>query len=303
MKRIFSAIPTPFLDDKIDFKSLENIIEFNIKNGVEGLVFAGSTGEWSSLSQDEWKQLIEFGVKTTNNVNEKYNKNSVVVCGCGFNYTKLAIEYAKLSENLGVDYILATTPYYNKPQQDGIYQHFGEICNAVKTKIILYNVPSRTGTDMKNDTIVKLANTFSQIVALKDASGDLKRVVNLHQELTLIKRDNFALLSGDDETQIGFNAMGGSGVVSVVSNIAPQLISDIQYDCYKNDYNSALKKQNTLLHLSNAMFCETNPVPVKFALQQLGIFKSAEVRKPLIELTNSSKKNIIDVINKYVRQY
>ena len=302
MEKVFSAIPTPFLDDKIDLQSLENVIEYNIKHGVEGLVFAGSTGEWSSLSQDEWKQLIDFGVKTTQTMNKKYNKNAVVITGCGFNYTKLAVEYAKLSEELGVNYILATTPSYNKPQQEGIYQHFSEICNAVKTKIILYNVPSRTGTDMKNDTIIKLAKDFNQIVGLKDASGDLKRVVDLYDKLHYINRqDDFKLLSGDDETQIGFNAMGGSGVVSVVANIAPKLICEIQDNCKNNNYSSALTKQPMLYELSKAMFCETNPVPVKYALQQLGIFKSAEVRKPLIELGDESKVYIQNTISTYLK--
>ena len=298
MERVFSAIPTPFLNDEIDFQSLENVIEYNIKNGIEGLVFAGSTGEWSSLSQDEWRKLIDFGVKTTNKINQKYNTKAVAITGCGFNYTRLAVEYAKLSEELGVNYILATTPSYNKPQQDGIYQHFSEICNAVRTKIILYNVPSRTGTDMKNETIIKLAKNFNQIVALKDASGDLKRVVDLHSKLISINRDDFTLLSGDDETQIGFNAMGGNGVVSVVSNIAPTLICEIQKDCKNNDYFSAIKKQNVLYELSKAMFCETNPVPVKFALKKLGIFKSAEVRKPLMKVNNENATFIRNVMDK-----
>ena len=302
MEKVFSAIPTPFLDSQVDFPSLENVIEYNVKNGVEGLVFAGSTGEWSSLSQDEWKQLIDFGIKTTHKMNEKYNKKAVAITGCGFNYTKLAVEYAKLSEGLGVGYILATTPSYNKPQQEGIYQHFSEICNNVKTKIILYNVPSRTGTDMKNDTIIRLAKNFNQIVGLKDASGDLKRVVDLYDKLQTIDRQNdFKLLSGDDETQIGFNAMGGSGVVSVVANIAPKLICEIQDNCKNNNYASALTKQSMLYELSKAMFCETNPVPVKYALQQLGIFKSAEVRKPLIELSGESKTYIQNIISKYLK--
>ena len=286
MESLFSALPTPFIDDKIDYKSLEKLIDFQIEGEVEGLVFSGSTGEGHSFTKDEWVELIKFAVKYT-------NKRAKVVAGVGFNITKPAVEYAKLAEEIGVDYILATTPYYNKPQQDGIYQHFSAIANSAKnTQIILYNVPGRTATDMSNDTIVKLAKSFDNIIALKDATGKLERVVDLKLKLANDGVKNFTLLSGEDATQIGFNAMGGQGVISVVANIAPKLCKKIQDACKNNDYKTALEYQNDLAILSSAMFCESNPVPVKYALYKMGIFASDKPRLPLITLSEESKKKV-----------
>lgn len=286
MESLFSALPTPFIDDEIDYKSLEKLIDFQVDGGVEGLVFSGSTGEGHSFTKEEWGELMKFAVKYT-------NKRAKVIAGVGFNITKPAVEYAKLAEEIGVDYILATTPYYNKPQQDGIYQHFSSIANSAKnTQIILYNVPGRTATDMSNDTIVKLARDFDNIVALKDATGKLERVVDLKLKLEKVVVKNFTLLSGEDATQIGFNAMGGAGVISVVSNIAPKLCKKIQDACKNNDYKTALECQNDLAILSSAMFCESNPVPVKYALYKMGIFTSDKPRLPLITLSEDSKNKV-----------
>ena len=285
MERLFTAIPTPFLNGNIDYQSLENLIVNQIKNKVDGIVLSGSTGEGHALSKDEWISLMQFGIKFQDKIS--------IVAGVGFNITTNAVEYAKLAEKIGVKYILATTPYYNKPQQEGLYQHFKAICDVVKnTKIILYNVPGRTVTDLKNETIVRLVQDLPQIVALKDATGKLERVCELKAKLQNIRPD-FIMLSGEDATQIGFNAMGGNGVISVVSNIAPKLCKEIQDLCANNDYQSALKLQNNLFNLSNAMFCESNPVPVKYALYKLGIFRSQECRLPLVELMENSKK-IVD---------
>ena len=255
-----------------------------IQAGVYGVVLSGSTGEGHSLTKEEWRSLMEFGVKFKDKIK--------IVAGVGFNITKIAVEYAKLANEIGVDYILATTPYYNKPQQTGIYRHFMKISEVAKdTKIILYNVPSRTSTDTTDETIAKVAKEAQNVVALKDATGKLERVGNV---MNLIKdvRDDFVLLSGEDATQIGFNAMGGRGVISVVSNVDPELCKKIQTLCENNDFKSALQYQNMLTDLSKAMFCETNPVPAKYALYKMGIFKSPECRLPLVELEKKSKEFI-----------
>ncbi len=287
MEKLFTALPTPFLNNKIDYDSVKKLVNFQIRHGVEAIVLAGSTGEIHSLSLEEWTKLIEFCV------NNFQNKISIVA-GVSSNITNEAVKYAKLAEKIGVKYILATTPYYNKPQQSGLYKHFKEICKAVKkTKIILYNVPGRTVTDLKNETIAKLVTDFSQIVALKDATGDLERVCDLKNRLKNI-RDNFVMLSGEDATQIGFNAMGGNGVISVVSNIRPDLCKKIQNACKDNDYKKALSFQNELFTYSKAMFCETNPVPVKYALYKMGVLKSPECRLPLDKI---SKENIVLIDN------
>lgn len=303
MEKLFTAIPTPFTENEkqIDYTSLNTLINEQIKSGVEAIVLSGSTGEGHSLSKEEWIKLMEFGV---NSFQDKIS----VVAGVGFNITSNAVEYAKLAEKIGVKYILATTPYYNKPQQSGLYKHFEEICKAVKkTKIILYNVPGRTATDLKNETIAKLVKDFPQIVALKDATGNLERVCDLKNRLDGIRND-FVMLSGEDATQIGFNSMGGNGVISVVSNIAPKLCKKIQEACKNNNYEEALSYQNTLFRFSKAMFCECNPVPVKYALYKLGIFKSPKCRLPLDDLSANNKsaidyllKEIVEIENNSIK--
>src|SRR5574344_1862758 len=209
---VFTALPTPFYRGEIDFDSFESLLNVQVVGGVDGVVISGSTGEGHNLSKDEWIKLVDFGAK-------KINHKIKVIAGVGFNSTKSAVEYAQVAEQLGGDEILLTVPYYNKPQQDGIYTHFAEVCKSVKTKIIIYNVPSRTVTDIQNDTIVRLVKDFDNIVALKDATGKLERVTDLKAKIskiwkaTILQRTNsFQMLSGEDATQIGFNAMGGEGV-------------------------------------------------------------------------------------------
>ncbi len=304
---LYTAIPTPFQKGKIDFKSLEALLTYQNGNGIDGVVLSGSTGEGHNLSETEWEELIKFGVKYSK---QNKKKKLDIIAGVGFNSTLKAVEYAQMAEKMKVDYMLVTVPYYNKPQQEGIYQHFVSICKAVKTKIIMYNVPGRTVTDMQNETIIRLVEDFNNIVALKDATGKLERVADLKNRLSKLqnstkgrsknagnknksKISNFKMLSGEDMTQIGFNAMGGNGVISVVSNIAPQLCRKIQDLCESNNYEEALKLQDKLTILSNSMFCETNPVPVKYALFKLGIFKSDELRLPLVRISEKSKK-IVD---------
>lgn len=301
MERLFSALPTPFLGEnciEIDYKSLEKLIDFQVKNDVEGLVFSGSTGEGHTLTKNEWCELITFGIKKVREYNKKYSKTAKVVAGVGFNCTKTAVEYAKMAEKLSADYILATVPYYNKPQQDGIYTHFAKIASAVKTPIILYNVPGRTVTDMQNDTIVRLAKDFKNVVSLKDATGKLERVAELKKLLDDANCGNFAMLSGEDATQIGFNAMGGRGVISVVANVAPKLCADIQNACKNGDYTTALALQNELIKLSKAMFCGPNPVPVKYALMKMGIFDSDAPREPLVKPCEKVMKVVDDAVKK-----
>ena len=301
MESLFSALPTPFFGencDEIDYKSLEKLIDFQVKNDVEGLVFSGSTGEGHTLTKNEWQKLIAFGVKKVGEYNKKYSKSAKVVAGVGFNCTLTAVEYAKIAEQLNADYILATVPYYNKPQQEGIYKHFAKIASAVKTPIILYNVPGRTVTDMQNGTIVRIAKDFKNVVALKDATGKLERVAELKKLLDEADCGDFVMLSGEDATQIGFNAMGGHGVISVVANVAPKLCADIQKACKNGDYNAALALQNKLVELSKAMFCEPNPVPVKYALMKMGIFTNDAPREPLVKLGEKAMKVVDEVVKK-----
>ncbi len=299
MNSLFSALPTPFYNGKIDYSSFQKLIEFQIQHHIEGLVFSGSTGEGHSLTKQEYIDLITFASKLIRQI----NKHIKIVFGVGFNITSTALEYIEICNSFDIDYILATVPFYNKPQQEGIYQHFAKISNLSNKEIILYNVPSRTSTDMSNDTIVKLANDFKNIVALKDATGKLERVADIQMKLKQKKLDDFTLLSGEDITQIGFNALGGKGVVSVVSNVAPDECKNIQSLCREFNYKEAMMYQNVLSIISQAMFCETNPVPVKYALYKFNIFKSDELRLPLISLSNEHKERLNNLVNTYLSKY
>lgn len=292
---LITAVPTPFYNNKIDFQSFEKLLDFQYKNNVEAVVVAGSTGEGMNLSNLEWYELIEFAVKYKNN-----KKNFKIIAGCGSNSTFNAVNLSKEAEKLGVDAILSVVPYYNKPQQNGIYTHFKEIANSIKIPIILYNVPGRTVANIANDTIVKLT-AIDNIIGIKDATGDLSRVADLRNLLNkeyirsnkiIAKYNNFNIWSGEDITQIGFNAMGGTGVISVVSNIMPKLCYEIQSLCQNNKFNEALLLQNDLTQWSQNAFCDVNPVAVKYMLKQMNIFKSDEVRLPLVKINEELKNHL-----------
>jgi 4-hydroxy-tetrahydrodipicolinate synthase len=274
----FTALVTPFKDGKIDEKSLEKLVEYQVKNGVDGIIPCGTTGESPTLTHEEHNLVIDLCVKIA-------NKRVKVMAGTGSNSTAEAITMTNHAKEIGADSCLIVAPYYNKPTPEGVFQHFKAL-NECDIPLIVYNIPGRSVINISDENLARIAE-LKNIVGLKDATGDLARVASLR---ILIKK-KFSYLSGEDATVVGFNAMGGNGVISVTSNIAPKLVSDLQKFCAKGDYKSALEIQDKLTNLHAAMFCETNPIPIKYAASLMGLC-SAEIRLPLVEPSIAAKTRI-----------
>lgn len=278
MTETFTALVTPFKNGKVDEKSLEKLVEYQIKNGVDGIVPCGTTGESPTLSHEEHNLVIDLCVKIS-------NKRIKVMAGTGSNSTAEAIMMTNHARQIGADCCLVVAPYYNKPTPEGVYQHFKAL-NDCEIPVIIYNIPGRSVINISDENLARIAE-LKNIAGLKDATGDLARVASLRM---LIKK-KFAYLSGEDATAVGFNAMGGTGVISVTSNIAPKLVSDLQKFCQKGDYKSALEIQDKLTNLHAAMFCETNPIPIKYAASLMNLC-SSEIRLPLVQPSLDSKIRI-----------
>ncbi len=283
-KGCITALVTPFKSGKIDYKALEKLISLQIKEGINGIVLCGSTGEAATISKDERKELIKAAKSII-------KKRIPLIVGTGTNCTKTTIEYTQEAEELGANGALVVAPYYNKPTQEGIYQHFAAISKSTKLPVIIYNVPARTVININDQTIARLAK-LKNICGVKDASGDLTRPLSL-QIHTL--NNKFTMLSGDDITAVAFNASGGHGVISVTSNALPKLCTRIQSLCTKGDYEAARKEHQKLVPIHLGLFCETNPVPIKYALHLLGLI-SPEMRLPLVELQEESKTKIKSIL-------
>lgn len=270
------AIVTPFKDDGFDRKAYAGLIEFHAKNGTNGIVPCGTTGESATLTPEEHKEVIEFTI-------DKVSGRMPVVAGTGSNSTKEAIHLTKHAEKNGADAALLIAPYYNRPTQDGLYAHFKAIADEVSIPLILYNIPSRTGVNMEPSTIARLAE-HKNIVGIKEASGSLGQM----QDIIALCPDDFILLSGDDGLLLPVLSIGGKGVISVVANIVPAMVIDLIKTYEKGDMKRALKLNYGLLSLTKSMFLETNPVPVKTALSMMGMMKN-EIRLPLAPMR---KENI-----------
>ncbi|MHB1645990.1 MAG: 4-hydroxy-tetrahydrodipicolinate synthase [Candidatus Acididesulfobacter diazotrophicus] len=285
-KGIYTAIVTPFKSNKIDENSLEKLIEFQIKNGVSGIVACGSTGESATLSFEEHIRVIELAAK--------FAAGRVkVLAGTGSNNTNEAVELVKEAEKLNIDGHLQITPYYNKPTQEGLYLHFKKIAENAKLPIILYNVPTRTAVNILPETVLMLAK-IDNIKGIKEASGSIEQVTAILRSAP----EDFYLLSGDDAMTLPIIAIGGHGVISTVSNVAPKDMSLMADYCFKGDYKSARKLNFKLLPLIHAMFIETNPIPVKKALNIMGFIEN-EIRLPLSEPAGST----IEKINQALKDY
>ncbi len=274
----FTALVTPFKNNKIDEKSLEKLVEFQIKNGVDGIVPCGTTGESPTLSHEEHNLVIKLCVEIA-------QKRIKVMAGTGSNSTSEAVFTTEYAKKVGADSCLIVSPYYNKPTPEGVFQHF-KVLNDCGIPLIIYNIPGRCVINISDENLARIAE-LKNVVGIKDATGDLARVASLR----LLIKKNFSYLSGEDATVVGFNAMGGNGVISVTANIAPKLVSDLQKLCAKGDYAGALKIQDQLTSLHAAMFCETNPIPIKYAAFLMGLC-SAEIRLPLVEPSDGAKERV-----------
>jgi 4-hydroxy-tetrahydrodipicolinate synthase len=281
------ALITPFKNDKLDVDSYIKLIHFHMENGTNGLVPAGTTGESPTLSHDEHEKVIELCVKESNG-------KLPVFAGTGSNSTEEAISLTSHAEKIGASGALIVTPYYNKPTQEGLYQHYKAINDRCGIPILIYNIPGRSVIDMSVDTMSRLYE-LKNIIGVKDATGDLNRV---DQTLKKMGKD-FLQLTGNDDNALEFNKRGGSGAISVTANIAPKLCSQFQALSILTDDKSNEESKNLdniLQPLHNAMFVESNPSPVKFAAKQLGLCDDS-VRLPLVKVTEQTK----EIINKALK--
>mgnify|MGYP001436246561 FL=1 len=280
------ALVTPFKDGKLDETSYIKLIHYHIENGTNGLVPAGTTGESPTLSHDEHQRIIELCINES-------KKKLPVIAGTGSNSTDEAISLTKHAEKMGADAALVVTPYYNKPTQEGLYQHYKAINDKCGIPIIIYNIPSRSVIDMSIDTMSRLFE-LKNIVGVKDATGDLERV---NQSIKKMGNE-FIQLTGNDENALEFNKRGGVGAISVTANIVPKLCSDFQKYSIEKDQKSqteAKRLDEILQPIHNAMFIESNPSPVKYAAKILNLCDD-DVRLPLVKITNPSKEIIKKVL-------
>lgn len=263
------AIVTPMkADGSVCFDSMANLIEFHIENGTTVIVAVGTTGESATLSVSEHKDVIKFVV-------EKVAGRCPVIAGTGANSTTEAIELTQSAKDMGADGCLLVTPYYNKPGQEGLYQHYMAIANAVDIPQYLYNVPGRTACDMLADTVIRLSS-HPNIVGIKEATGDIERV----KEIMAGVPDDFDLLSGDDASSLDFLKAGGHGVISVTANVHPKAMSNMVEAALSKDYQLAEKLQDMMMVLHHDLFVEANPIPVKWMLYEMGLIPVG-IRLPL----------------------
>ena len=278
----FGSIPaviTPFKDNQVDYESLNRVIEYLISNQSNGLVPCGTTGESPTLSHEEHKKIVEETIRIT-------DKRVPVVAGTGSNNTIEAIEYTQHAEKVGADAVLVVTPYYNKPTQSGLYEHYKSIADNSNIPIIIYNIPGRSIIDMSINTMIELSK-LKNIVGVKDATNDLFRPVLTNK----LMNSDFCYLSGEDGTALAYLAQGGQGCISVTANVAPKLCSDMHLHWRNGNIKKAQEINLKLSTLHNALFLESSPGPVKYAAYLKGLCE-AETRLPLVEISEATKKEV-----------
>ncbi|MCX7822098.1 MAG: 4-hydroxy-tetrahydrodipicolinate synthase [Syntrophobacterales bacterium] len=286
-KGAFVAIVTPFLDGKVDEETLRQLIEFQIAEGTNGIVPCGTTGESATLSFEEHERVVEITI-------EQVNKRVPVIAGTGSNNTAEAIRLTRHAYKAGADAVLMISPYYNKPTQEGLYRHFAKVAAEVDIPIILYNIPGRTAVNMEPETIERLSR-IPNIVGIKEASGSMKQIMDIVARCG----DDFSVLSGEDYLTFPLMSVGGKGVISVVSNIAPKDMSEMCRLALEGKWDEARSLNYKLLPLCHILFCETNPAPVKAALAMMKRIPSEEVRLPLAPISETNRAKLLDVLKKY----
>ncbi|MAC48308.1 MAG: 4-hydroxy-tetrahydrodipicolinate synthase [Oceanospirillum sp.] len=268
------ALVTPMTTSgEIDWQALHRLVEFHLENGTDAIVAAGTTGEPTTMSFDEHFDVIRKVV-------EQVNGRIPVIAGTGANSTSEAVELTQFAKKVGADYCLSVTPYYNKPTQEGLYQHFKAVAEASDLPVILYNVPGRTAVDLHNETVVRLSK-LPNIVAIKDATGDVERGKELMERL---QDTDFLLFSGDDLTAADFMLQGGHGNISVTANVAPRQMSELCAAALSGDASTAHQINTRLMPLHRALFVESNPIPVKWAVHEMGMIETG-IRLPLTMLS------------------
>ncbi len=282
------AIVTPFKDNgEVNYPEFEKMIEFQIKNGTDAIIVCGTTGEAATMSEEEHMEVVKFCI-------DKVNKRIPVVAGTGSNCTQTAIDLSKKAQEYGADAVLLVTPYYNKATQGGLYAHFAAVAKEISIPIILYNVPSRTGCNILPETAARLAKDFDNIVGIKDATGNISQTIKMMS----LAEGNLDLYSGDDDQIVPIMSVGGLGVISVLSNVAPQQTHEICAKCLEGDYETARHLQFKAFPLVKALFSEVNPIPVKTALKLIG-FEPGPLRLPLTELEPQNQELLKNEMKKY----
>lgn len=283
-----TALVTPFKDGKLDTQTYERLIKRQIAQGIDVVVPVGTTGESATLSHNEHKECIEIAVNSCKGTNTK------VIAGAGSNATHEAVDIAKHAQSVGANGLLSVTPYYNKPTQEGLYQHYKTIANAVEIPFMLYNVPGRTGVDLNADTAVKLYNDVENIYAIKEATGSLERTIEI-----LSKAPDFVVVSGDDAIDFPMMAQGALGCISVTANLLPNMKSKLIHAAMEGDFAASKKINNELYPLNSSLFVESNPIPIKAAMYIAGLIDTLEYRLPLTPPSKETMKLLEETISKY----
>jgi 4-hydroxy-tetrahydrodipicolinate synthase len=273
------ALVTPFKDGNVDWESLEGLVEFHIKNGTHGIVPCGTTGESATLSHEEHDDVIKAVVKAV-------KKRVPVIAGTGSNSTDEAIRLTKEAEKSGADGALLISPYYNRPTQEGIYQHYKKIASAVGIPLIVYNIPARTGSKIEPETLARLSE-IKNIAGVKEATGSVDQAIDVLR----LSGDRLAVYSGEDSLTFSLMALGGRGVISTVANIAPKEMSELTEACLKGDWEKGRKLQFKLIPLIRGVFVETNPIPIKTALSLMGKCRG-DLRLPLTPMSEGNLKKL-----------
>jgi 4-hydroxy-tetrahydrodipicolinate synthase len=283
----YTALVTPFRDGTVDEDALKNLIEMQLKGGIDGLVPCGSTGEASTLSYEEHERVIELTVQCAGG-------KVPVIAGTGSNSTKETIELTEIAKKLGADMALLVAPYYIRPSQEGLYHHFKKVAEDVDLPLVLYNIPGRTGVNMLPDLVARLAQ-IPNIVAIKEAAGSVQQVADIFR----LTKGEFSILSGDDNMFLPMMSVGARGVISVVTNMLPQKMKDLgKAYMEEKDMQKAFSLHQEMMPLFSGLFVETNPVPVKEALYFMGLMER-EVRLPLFELSQQNREFIKGLVNQY----
>ncbi|MDD2699274.1 MAG: 4-hydroxy-tetrahydrodipicolinate synthase [Arcobacteraceae bacterium] len=284
-----TAIITPFRNGTLDEQAYANLIKRQIDNGINGICPVGTTGESATLTHDEHKRCIEIAVEVCKGTNAK------VLAGAGSNATHEAVEIAKHAQKCGVDALFSVAPYYNKPSQEGLYQHYKTIANAIPDMgLMLYNVPGRTGVDIQADTVIRLFDDCPNIYGIKEATGSLERTIEL-----VSRRPELKVLSGDDAIDYAILACGGAGITSVTANLLPNLKSSLVNEALAGNFAIARKINEELFPINKILFCESNPIPIKAAMYIAGLIDTLEYRLPLVAPSVENMKRIEEVLKNY----
>jgi 4-hydroxy-tetrahydrodipicolinate synthase len=275
-----TALITPFSNGAVDEKAFAAFVDWQIKEGSHGLVPMGTTGESPTVTHEEHRRVIEIAVDVA-------DRRVPVVAGAGSNSTDEAVSLTRFAEDIGADFVLSVVPYYNKPTQEGLFQHFSAVAQATSLPVLLYSVPGRTVVDVSVDTIARLHEAHSNIVGIKDATASMEKASMTRSKLG----PEFILLSGEDMTALGFNAHGGHGCISVTSNVAPRLSAQFQNACQQGNYADALMLQDKLVPLHKALFLENNPGGIKYAVSKLGLCRN-EFRLPVAPISEGNERAI-----------